>query len=98
MMDKQVLIHLKDFSVSYSTRLGWVSAVNNISLDIYKGEILGLVGESGCGKSSMGKALMRMIPPPAKITASEYTFDGMDVMAFDENQLRDFRGKRISIL
>jgi oligopeptide/dipeptide ABC transporter ATP-binding protein len=46
----------------------------------------------------MGKALMRMIPPPAKITASEYTFDGMDVMAFDENQLRDFRGKRISMI
>jgi len=62
---KDVLVQVRDLSVTYHTRLGPLSAVNGISFDIYKGEILGLVGESGCGKSTLGKALMRMIAPPA---------------------------------
>lgn len=98
MENNDVLIKLRELTVTYRTRLGPVSAVDHISFDIRRGEILGLVGESGCGKSTMGKALMRMIPPPATITAAEYIFDGMDVMSFNEDQLRDFRGRRISMI
>jgi peptide/nickel transport system ATP-binding protein len=98
MKKQDVLIKIRDLTVTYHTRLGPVSAVDHLSFDIKCGEILGLVGESGCGKSTMGKALMRMIPPPATITASEYIFDGMDVMSFDDDQLRDFRGRRISMI
>ena len=76
MAEKEVLMQIKDLSVTYETRLGPVSAVEGVSFDILKGEILGLVGESGCGKSTMGKALMRMIQPPGRISSGKLIFDG----------------------
>ncbi len=100
-MDKKekqsVLLEIRDLTVTYNTRLGPLSAVDHVSFDIYKGEILGLVGESGCGKSTMGKALMRMIPPPAEQTG-RILLEGEDVMGYTDQQLRDFRGRRISMI
>lgn len=96
--DNDVLVQIRELSVLYNTRLGTVSAVDKVSFDIRRSEILGLVGESGCGKSSMGKALMRMIPPPARVTAKEVLFDGEDIMNFDDKRLREFRGRRISMI
>lgn len=98
MSNDKVLVQVRNLSVNYHTRLGPVSAVNDVSFDIYRGEILGLVGESGCGKSTLGKALMRMIMPPAKISSGAIIFDGEDVMKFDQKRLRDFRGRRISMI
>lgn len=98
MAEKDVLMQIKDLSVTYETRLGPVSAVEGVSFDILKGEILGLVGESGCGKSTMGKALMRMIQPPGQISSGKLIFDGEDIMTYDENQMRDFRGRKISMI
>ena len=97
-MDRKTLVKVKDLSVTYQTRLGPVSAVDHVSFDIYKGEILGLVGESGCGKSTLGKALLRMIDPPGKISSGEIIFKGEDIMKYDYNKLRDFRGKRASMI
>ena len=96
--DKEVLAEIRDLSVTYHTRMGSLSAVDNVSFDIYKGEILGLVGESGCGKSTMGKALMRLIPPPGEISDGQIVFDGEDIMAYDQDQMRDFRGRRVSMI
>lgn len=96
--DKEVLIQIRNLSVTYHTRLGPVSAVDGISFDIYRGEILGLVGESGCGKSTLGKALMRMIARPGEISGGQIIFDGQDIMTYDKNELRDFRGRRISMI
>ena len=93
-----LLVRLKDLSVTYNTRLGEVSAVDAVSLGIYRGEILGLVGESGCGKSTLGRALLRMIPPPGYITHGEILFDGDDVMAYDQAALRDYRGRRVGMI
>lgn len=98
MNEKEVLMQIKDLSVTYETRLGPVSAVDGVSFDIYKGEILGLVGESGCGKSTMGKALMRMIQPPGYISNGHLIFEGEDIMTYDENQMRDFRGRKVSMI
>lgn len=98
MAEKDVLMQIKDLSVTYETRLGPVSAVEGVSFDILKGEILGLVGESGCGKSTMGKALMRMIQPPGRISSGKLIFDGEDIMTYDEKQMRDFRGRKISMI
>ncbi|RPI33790.1 MAG: ABC transporter ATP-binding protein [Chloroflexota bacterium] len=95
---KEVLVEVRNLSVVYHTRLGTLSAVDDVSFDIYHGEILGLVGESGCGKSTMGKALMRMITPPAEISRGQIIFDGEDIMQYDDNQMRDFRGRRISMI
>ncbi len=92
------LVSLRDLSVTYKTRLGDVSAVDGVSFDIRRGEILGLVGESGCGKSTMGRALMRMISPPGYISGGQIVFDGEDVMTYDEQRLRDFRGRRVSMI
>ncbi|MDF1520970.1 MAG: ABC transporter ATP-binding protein [Brevefilum sp.] len=98
MEEKQLLAQIRNLSVEYKTRLGQVSAVDGVSFDIYKGEILGLVGESGCGKSTMGKALMRMIQPPGKITDGQIIFQGEDIMTYDDNQMRDFRGRKVSMI
>jgi peptide/nickel transport system ATP-binding protein len=95
---KDTLVEIRDLSVTYHTRLGPLSAVSGVSFDIYKGEILGLVGESGCGKSTMGKALMRMIAPPGEIRSGQMIFDGEDIMAYDQDQMRDFRGRRVSMI
>ena len=86
MTTNELLMQIKDLSVTYNTRLGPVSAVDRVSFDIFKGEILGLVGESGCGKSTMGKALMRMIQPPGHITGGELIFNEEDIMEYSENQ------------
>ena len=96
-MAQSVLAQIQNLSVTYNTRLGPLSSVDRVSLDIYRGEILGLVGESGCGKSTLGKALMRLLPPQADI-GGRVIFDGADVMSYDEAQLRDFRGRRISMI
>jgi len=95
---KEVLVQVRDLSVTYHTRLGTLSAVSEVSFDIYKGEILGLVGESGCGKSTMGKALMRLLAPPAEISGGQIIFDGEDIMGYDDRQMRDFRGRRVSMI
>ncbi|MGC9399693.1 MAG: ABC transporter ATP-binding protein [Anaerolineae bacterium] len=95
---KEILVQIRDLAVTYHTRLGDLSAVDGVSFDIYKGEILGLVGESGCGKSTLGKALLRMIPPPGEISGGEIVFDGEDIMQYDDKQLRDFRGRRVSMI
>jgi peptide/nickel transport system ATP-binding protein len=96
-MDKEILMQVRDLTVTYHTRLGPVSAVDGVSFDMYKGEIMGLVGESGCGKSTMGKALMRMLPPSSSQTG-KIIFLGEDVMTYNPNQMRDFRGRCVSMI
>ena len=95
--DNEILLKARHLDVIYNTRLGPVSAVKDISMDIYKGEIIGLVGESGCGKSTLGKALMRMLPHTAEITG-EILFEGNDVLEYNNRQMRDFRGRCISMI
>jgi len=92
-----LLLQIQNLNVSYKTRTGMVSAVNDVSLDIYRGEILGLVGESGCGKSTLGKALMRMLPASASVEG-QVLFNGRDVLRYDSGQLRDLRGRGISMI
>ena len=98
MSENEILMKIRNLSVTYTTRLGQVSAVDKVSFDIFQGEILGLVGESGCGKSTMGKALMRMIQPPGKITSGQIIFDDEDIMTYDQNQMRSFRGRKVSMI
>lgn len=97
-MENKTLIEIKDLSVTYHTRIGPVSAVDHISFNIHKGEILGLVGESGCGKSTLGKALLRMIDPPGEISSGQIIFGNENIMDYTDEQMRDFRGRRISMI
>ena len=93
-----VLYSARDVSVEYDTRAGPVRAVDRVSLDIRKGEILGLVGESGCGKSTFGKAMLRMIQSPGRIAGGQLLFEGEDLMALSERQMRRLRGARLGMV
>ncbi len=91
------LVDIEALSVEYRTDV-IAQAVQDVSLEIRKGETLGLVGESGSGKSTLGMALMGLIQPPGYITSGEVTFDGMDLRHLSKDALRNIRGKRIAMI
>ncbi len=92
------LLELRHLRVEYLTVRGPVRAVDDVSLEVRKGEVLGLAGESGCGKSTIANAITRLLKPPAQITGGQIIFDGQDVLALDTEALRRFRWSRISIV
>jgi len=96
--DVDVLYRVKDLLVEYQTRGGVVAAVDHVSLDINRGEVLGLVGESGCGKSTFGRALMRMVAPPGKIISGELWLEDVELLALPEKEMRKWRGSRLSMI
>jgi peptide/nickel transport system ATP-binding protein len=97
-MENQPLLSLRDLSVDYPTRAGILQGVSGVDLDIHQGEVLGLVGESGCGKSTMGRAIMRLIQPPGYISSGQIVFDGQDLMTCNQEEMRNLRGQRISLI
>jgi len=95
----QVLLTIRDLCVSFDTDDGQVNAVEHVSLDVYRGEVLGLVGESGCGKSVTALSTMRLIPsPPGRILSGQVMLDGQDLLTMPLNDLRKVRGARIGMI
>jgi oligopeptide/dipeptide ABC transporter ATP-binding protein len=92
------LLQIKHLSVAYPTRMGVVQGVDDVSLTVYRGEVLGLVGESGCGKSTLGLAIIRLLRPPGKIVAGEIEFDGLNLLELDDDAMRRLRGAHISMV
>ncbi len=92
------LLSVRDLCVEYVTPRGNVRAVDNVSFDIARGEVFGLAGESGSGKSTAAMAAMRLLQPPAIITGGDVTFDGQDVLAMNEAELRAFRWRKIALV
>lgn len=93
------LLEIKDLKTRFYTDDGVVKAVNGLSYDMDEGEILGIVGESGCGKSVHALSIMRLIPdPPGEIDAGKIEFDGRDVLALDERDMRSIRGAEIAMI
>jgi len=92
------ILQIRNLSVDYPTRAGIVRAVDDVSLTVYRGEVLGLVGESGCGKSTLGMAILRLLRPPGKITGGEIVFDGHNLMGLDNEAMRRLRGAHISMI
>ena len=92
------LVSIKNLHVRFQTYAGRVHAVNGVSLDIKRGEIFGLVGETGCGKSVTGLSLLRLVPPPGEIATGRITFDGQDILSLSEQEMQDIRGARISMI
>ncbi len=92
------LLSVRDLRVDYVTDRGPVRALDNVSLELGRGEILGIAGESGSGKSTLALALMRILPPPAVIAGGEVVLDGTDLLKLSESELRAVRWQRVSMV
>ena len=93
------LLEVRDLSVSFHTDDGVFRAVDNVSLHVKRGEIVGLIGESGCGKSVTSLSVLKLIPsPPGKIDSGQIYFNGQDLLKMNPAELRQIRGKAISVI
>ena len=93
------LLSIRNLSVQFFTYQGVVRALEGIDLTIQRGEILGLVGETGCGKSVLARSILRLIPdPPGRITHGEIRFKGEDILRVNRKRLREIRGNEISMI
>jgi oligopeptide/dipeptide ABC transporter ATP-binding protein len=92
------LLSVDGLRVEFHTRHGDVAGVRNAGLTIRPGEIVGLVGETGSGKTLVCRSVMRLIPPPGRITAGRVEFDGRDVLAMSPRELREFRAHEVGMI
>jgi peptide/nickel transport system ATP-binding protein len=92
------LLEVKGLRTSFYTRDGVVRAVDGIDFHVDRGEIMGLVGESGCGKSVTSLSIMRLVAKPGRIEAGEILFDGRDLLKLSEQQMRKTRGEQIAMI
>ena len=99
MSENKNLLEIKNLTVHYITVDGTVNAVENLSLSLEEGKTLGLVGETGAGKTTTVKAVMQILPdPPAKIQGGEIFFEGEDLLKKNKKSMRKIRGKQISMI
>ncbi len=92
------LLEITDLRTHFQTRVGLVRAVDGVNLYLDHGELLGLVGESGCGKSITALSIMRLISPPGKIVGGEIIFDGKNLLRLSEEEMRQMRGDDIAMI
>jgi peptide/nickel transport system ATP-binding protein len=91
------LLSVENLNVSFGTSRGTVRANENISLEIGEGEILGLIGETGCGKTTLGKAILRLLPGKASM-GGKIVYKGRDLLTLPEKEMRKLRGKEIGLM
>ncbi len=96
--DQKPLLEVRNLKTYFYTEDGVVSAVDGVSFDVYPGEVLGIVGESGCGKSVTSLSIMRLIAPPGKIVSGEILLAGKNLLTLSENEMTAVRGDRISMI
>ncbi|MEW8955567.1 ABC transporter ATP-binding protein [Clostridium sp.] len=95
----KTLVEFKNLKTYFYTEDGIVKAVNDVSFKIKEGETVGIVGESGCGKSVTSMSLMRLIPsPPGKIVDGDILFEGKSILSLSENELMNIRGNNMSVI
>ena len=95
----EVLVSIKGLKTNFYTYAGVVKALDGINLDIYKGETVGLVGETGCGKSVTALSIIRLIQwPPGRIDEGSIVFNGTDLLKLPESEMRKIRGNKISMI
>lgn len=95
---KSPLLDIHNLYVEYLTPRGPAKAVNNVSFLIEPGQVFGLAGESGCGKSTIAHTILRVLRPPAVITGGQVLFNGQDVLKMDDEELEDFRWHKVSMV
>lgn len=95
----EVLLEIKDLIINFYTYRGVVKAINGVSLKVNEGEFFGLVGETGCGKSVTGSALLNLVQNPGKIEKGEILFKGKDILSMSEDEIREkIRGREITMI
>ena len=92
------LLEIEDLSVEYVTEARTVRAVDRVTFSIAEREVFGLAGESGCGKSTIANAILRLLRDPAVIAGGSIRFAGTDVLALSANELRDFRWRQVAMV
>ena len=97
-MDKKVSLSVNGLKVHYGTPTGDIIAVNSISFDVNKGEALGLVGESGCGKSTAAYGILRLVQHPGKILGGTVSIDGTEVNDLSDEDFRKLRGTKLALI
>ena len=98
-MSQSKLIEVKNLKTFFYTEAGTAKAVNDVSFDIYQGEVLGIVGESGSGKSVTSLSINRLIPnPPGEIVSGEVIYDGVNLLDLSYDEMSHYRGKHIAMI
>jgi peptide/nickel transport system ATP-binding protein len=96
---KETLLEVNNLTVHFYTDRGVVQALDGADLQVKKGEVVGLIGESGCGKTTMARSVLRVLPPGGRLVSGRITFKGQDLLALGERELnRTVRGKRITLV
>jgi oligopeptide/dipeptide ABC transporter ATP-binding protein len=96
--DDNIVLSVRNLTTYFYTEDGIVKAVDGVDLDVHRGEVLGLVGESGCGKSVTSFSIMRLVDMPGKILDGQVIFEGRDLLALDEKEICRIRGDRLSMI
>ncbi|MEP7225112.1 MAG: ATP-binding cassette domain-containing protein, partial [Actinomycetota bacterium] len=97
-MARQALLDVQDLKVEFWTARGTIYAVNGVSFDVAPGETLGIVGESGCGKSVTSLALLGILSRAGKVTSGTANFAGRDLLKLSDEELRGIRGREIAMI
>jgi oligopeptide/dipeptide ABC transporter ATP-binding protein len=92
------LLEIKDLTTHFFTRAGVIKAVDNLSLRLQKNRVLGLVGESGCGKTVTALSVLNIVPYPGKIVSGSIFFEGRDLLTLEPKEMRSIRGAKISMI
>ena len=99
MENKEMLLSVRDLTVEYTSEDEVVHAVNHVSFDLARGSTIGLVGETGAGKTSIDRAILRILPePPARVPSGEIVFEGRNLLTLREEEMQKIRGKEISMI
>ncbi len=96
--DSAPLLRIEGLRTVFRGERGDVPAVDGVSLEVRRGQTLGIVGESGCGKSMLSLSVMRLVPPPGRVAAGRVMFDGVDLLGLKPRAMRDIRGNRIAMI
>ncbi len=97
--ENKAFLSIKNLTIEYTSDGDVIHAVNDVSLELEKGKTLGLVGETGAGKTTIAKSILKILPePPARITSGEIWFDGKELLNAHHDEMRHIRGKRIAMI